>query len=209
MKGDFVVKKKLKYLLLCLVFMMMIPKGVLAEEDVISAASLINILAPVKTPSEPSGVKFRSVKFLSKKSKPDVSNSVAPNPSAKTESATAPAQKVKQPSAVLRIYFLSGSDQIADAKSWRQLDEVGKALSSAAMKKCKVEIGGYTDSVGKAEYNKLLSLRRAKAVNKYLFDKFGVSNAKVMGYGESCPVASNRLPEGRKKNRRVVITRLD
>lgn len=119
----------------------------------------------------------------------------------------APAQAA--PSVTVYIYFSSGSDKIADNQSWRQLDELGKALSSPVLAGSRMEIGGHTDSVGSASYNQRLSLKRAKAVSDYLKMRYGVSNLTVKGYGESSPVASNATNEGRAKNRRVVITRLN
>jgi len=74
-------------------------------------------------------------------------------------------------------------------------------------------IVGHTDSVGDAQYNKRLSLRRAKAVQVWLA-QHGVERAEsfpLRGEGEEKPLAPNRRPdgsdnpEGRTKNRRVEI----
>ena len=71
----------------------------------------------------------------------------------------------------------------------------------------KIEIQGHTDSLGSAEYNLKLSQKRAEAVKKILVEKFGISPDRIIakGYGESKPIASNDTPEGRAKNRRVII----
>ncbi len=68
----------------------------------------------------------------------------------------------------------------------------------------KVEVQGYTDSIGSEEYNLGLSERRAKAVEAYLESK-GVDPDAISakGYGEANPVAPNDTKEGRAKNRRV------
>lgn len=68
----------------------------------------------------------------------------------------------------------------------------------------KVEVQGYTDSTGTAEYNLGLSQRRAEAVESYLEAK-GVDPEAVSakGYGAANPVASNDTPAGRAQNRRV------
>ena len=70
----------------------------------------------------------------------------------------------------------------------------------------KVEIAGYTDSIGSEEYNQGLSERRAKAVEEYLISK-GISahRLKTVGYGKSRPIAPNDTREGRAKNRRVEL----
>jgi outer membrane protein OmpA-like peptidoglycan-associated protein/opacity protein-like surface antigen len=72
------------------------------------------------------------------------------------------------------------------------------------------EIDGYTDSTGRAEYNKGLSERRAQAVADYL-QSHGISGGRmtVKGYGEDNPVADNKTAEGRAHNRRVVLRRTD
>jgi len=67
-----------------------------------------------------------------------------------------------------------------------------------------VEIAGHTDSIGPADYNEGLSLRRAAAVRNYLVEKgANEDNLTVKGYGESDPVASNDTEAGRAQNRRV------
>lgn len=70
----------------------------------------------------------------------------------------------------------------------------------------RVEIAGHTNTVGGAEYNIDLSLRRAQAVKQYLVDH-GIASDRLttMGYGESQPVASDDTPEGRARNRRVEL----
>lgn len=68
-----------------------------------------------------------------------------------------------------------------------------------------VEIGGHSDSIGEAEYNRMLSQRRAEAVATRLTDALGISEDRVeaVGYGESKPIASNDTAAGRAENRRV------
>lgn len=66
------------------------------------------------------------------------------------------------------------------------------------------EIHGHTDSVGSAEYNQGLSVRRAESVRRALL-RFGLPAEKVkaIGYGESRPIADNGNYQGRALNRRV------
>ena len=65
---------------------------------------------------------------------------------------------------------------------------------------------GHTDSVGADAYNQKLSVRRSEAVKAYLVTK-GIEKNRVYteGKGEKQPVADNKTPEGRAKNRRVEI----
>jgi outer membrane protein OmpA-like peptidoglycan-associated protein len=68
----------------------------------------------------------------------------------------------------------------------------------------KLQIEGYTDSIGSDEYNQTLSEKRAEAVRDYLVSS-GVSmnNVAAQGMGKADPVADNSTAEGRKLNRRV------
>jgi len=71
-------------------------------------------------------------------------------------------------------------------------------------------VEGHTDNTGSAANNKKLSLKRANAVVNYLVSK-GISKNRftIRGMGPDYPVADNRTEEGRAKNRRVVILRVD
>ena len=73
-----------------------------------------------------------------------------------------------------------------------------------------VEIGGYTDSTGSFDYNKILSENRAKSVVEFLLEK-GITSErmKYMGYGDNLPVGDNRTPEGRQLNRRTEVKIMD
>ena len=68
----------------------------------------------------------------------------------------------------------------------------------------KVQVEGYTDSVGGDEYNQKLSENRANAVQTFLVSQ-GVptTNITAVGYGEAKPVADNGTAAGRAQNRRV------
>jgi len=72
-----------------------------------------------------------------------------------------------------------------------------------------VEIHGHTDNVGTPESNLRLSEDRAFAVKKWLEaqapSSFPEGRIKVIPHGQSEPVESNNTPDGRTKNRRVVI----
>lgn len=73
----------------------------------------------------------------------------------------------------------------------------------------KVEIAGYTDSVGSAQYNRGLSVRRAEAVRRYLIEKgIAADRLTLKGYGEAMPLADNATAAGRAMNRRVELVPL-
>jgi OOP family OmpA-OmpF porin len=69
-----------------------------------------------------------------------------------------------------------------------------------------IYVDGYTDNQGSKAYNKKLSIKRAKAVQKKL-TKLGVDakKVKIAGHGESKPVESNKTKGGRMKNRRAEL----
>jgi outer membrane protein OmpA-like peptidoglycan-associated protein len=92
------------------------------------------------------------------------------------------------------------------------VSEVSMPVLEVAIKKMAedeqaiVIIHGHADAIGKAGYNKKLSLRRALSVKKLLV-KMGANpkRIKVIGHGEADPTASNATPEGRAENRRAVM----
>ncbi|HQI69536.1 MAG TPA: OmpA family protein [Bacteroidales bacterium] len=70
-----------------------------------------------------------------------------------------------------------------------------------------IEIGGHTDSVGSAESNLKLSYDRANAVKNFLVNNAIESERIIVkGYGDTRPVAPNSSEEGRRQNRRTVVT---
>lgn len=67
-----------------------------------------------------------------------------------------------------------------------------------------IDIFGYTDSTGKADYNLTLSQKRAESVKVYLISKgLASSRFKTSGFGIADPIASNDTKDGQSKNRRV------
>jgi OOP family OmpA-OmpF porin len=105
----------------------------------------------------------------------------------------------------LQVFFDFNKNILTEA----DLKELPKAV--AFVKKypgTKIRLDGYTDSIGTDAYNMKLSERRATAVKDYLIKEAGVDSSKItaVGHGEADPVADNKTPEGRAKNRRVEIS---
>ncbi len=70
--------------------------------------------------------------------------------------------------------------------------------------KVTIEISGFTDNVGDAKSNQILSENRAKAVQQYLIaNKVAAARLTFKGYGAMQPVAPNTTEEGRSRNRRT------
>jgi outer membrane protein OmpA-like peptidoglycan-associated protein len=86
----------------------------------------------------------------------------------------------------------------------RTLDQLAQFLSEHPDRR--VQIDGFTDSVGSDAYNEDLSQRRADAVKTALMTR-GIDPARIgtEGYGKSYPVASNTDSGGRQLNRRVEV----
>ena len=98
-----------------------------------------------------------------------------------------------------------------EPKSYKISSGLGEDLENFATflkdnKGYQVVIYGYTDSLGDAEENKILSQQRADSVSRYLQTR-GVLPQRILtkGVGEDHPVASNDTAQGRSQNRRVEI----
>ncbi|RSK35358.1 OmpA family protein [Hymenobacter metallilatus] len=103
---------------------------------------------------------------------------------------------------VLNNIFFDFDKATLRKESTNELERLQKLLVETPA--LRLEISGHTDNVGKAEYNKDLSQRRAKAVVDYLVAK-GIDKGRLTfaGYGDSQPVASNASKAGRQLNRRT------
>ena len=91
------------------------------------------------------------------------------------------------------------------------LAEIATAIENRDFKGT-IEVAGHTDSVGTAEYNQDLSVRRATGVALWFRERVPVEqDIQAIGYGESQLIARNTLPDGsddptgQTQNRRVEI----
>ncbi len=84
------------------------------------------------------------------------------------------------------------------------LNSVAKVLYK--YKDTVLDVIGHTDSVGKDDYNRDLSYRRAYSVADYLSAQ-GVPGERLspLGLGETQPIADNNTDYGRSQNRRVEL----
>jgi OOP family OmpA-OmpF porin len=99
------------------------------------------------------------------------------------------------------IEFESGKAALTDSGK-AILDQMSVALLH--LKDKKVEVIGHTDNAGSRAGNLSLSQARAEAVKAYVVER-GVKAdmVAVSGEGPDRPVADNRTPEGRARNRRI------
>jgi outer membrane protein OmpA-like peptidoglycan-associated protein len=144
-----------------------------------------------------------STKTTDKPTKKPSSGSPSSSPTKKpTKTAT------QKPDVVFQsdLAFDINSAELSGAAEDR-LDDLAVDIRAAELTGT-IEVHGYTDSVGPADYGEELSLRRANAVKDYLQDALDGYRIpiKTFGHGERDPIASNKTEEGRQKNRRVTIT---
>ncbi len=101
-----------------------------------------------------------------------------------------------------QVLFETGRDVIRK-ESFPLLQEISTTLNDVPTI-VRVAVDGHTDDVGLTEANLALSRRRALAVMRWLIDH-GVDARRLeaRGFGPRRPIADNKTPEGREKNRRV------
>ncbi len=100
-----------------------------------------------------------------------------------------------------QITFAPGSADI-DGDSAVTLDKIAAVLRDCGS--LRLEIGGHTDSQGRAELNDVLSQRRADAVREALLARrVLVGGFTTRGYGSTRPVGDNATAAGREANRRI------
>jgi OOP family OmpA-OmpF porin len=67
-----------------------------------------------------------------------------------------------------------------------------------------MEVAGHTDSFGGSEFNQQLSEARAQSAADWLIENgIDAARIRVVGLGETQPIASNETSAGRASNRRV------
>ena len=102
-------------------------------------------------------------------------------------------------------FFASGgADVTSDALP--RLEDIAAVIR--ARPEAGVRVVGYTDASGDAAANEALSLARAQSVRGRLAALLATAPERmaVEGRGAADPVADNLTPEGRRANRRVVVT---
>ncbi len=98
--------------------------------------------------------------------------------------------------------ILFGFDKYTAEDTKQNLETLAKYMTNNP--EAKVFIKAYTDLQGDEEYNRILSIMRAKFVRDYLVDK-GVKPSQIStkGYGEKKQISIDLNPDSRKYNRRA------
>jgi len=105
------------------------------------------------------------------------------------------------------IFFKQNSNALSE-KAIIKLDQVFEILIKNPH--TKIKLNGYSDSIGSASYNEMISEIRANAVKSYLIGK-GIAPFRMtaFGHGSQKFIASNKSAAGRHLNRRVEIELLN
>jgi outer membrane protein OmpA-like peptidoglycan-associated protein len=103
----------------------------------------------------------------------------------------------------IKNIFFDFNKAVLRKESNLELNRLAKILADHP--NMKVEISGYTDSIGTASYNDKLSQKRAEAVATYLTTKSGADANRITlkHFGEANPASTNSTAKGRQLNRRV------
>jgi outer membrane protein OmpA-like peptidoglycan-associated protein len=113
------------------------------------------------------------------------------------------------PAASITVLFATGSATLTP-QAERQLDALGRALTSQQLAAYRFRIEGHTDSVGSRESNQALSERRAAAVREFLMQRFGVpaERLEAVGVGEDQLLVRTPDETPERRNRRVQVLNL-
>lgn len=89
-----------------------------------------------------------------------------------------------------------------------ELDMLLEEMKRDPLSRWKIE--SHTDNIGSDEGNLKMSIRRAEAIQNYFLSR-GISKIRIeaIGYGSKFPIADNKTEDGRNKNRRIVIKRVN
>jgi outer membrane protein OmpA-like peptidoglycan-associated protein len=101
------------------------------------------------------------------------------------------------------VMFDTGRSELKSG-GMRKIEQLAQFLTEHPERR--VQIDGFTDSVGSETYNEELSRRRADAVKAALVSQnIDAARISTEGYGKAYPVASNNDSGGRQLNRRVEV----
>ncbi|MEM6339878.1 MAG: phosphate ABC transporter substrate-binding/OmpA family protein [Pseudomonadota bacterium] len=104
--------------------------------------------------------------------------------------------------------FEAGSTEL-DNKSRRDAVRIASYLMQPENADREILLFGFTDSVGRDDLNRLLSLQQAERISQAIIDastgQISRDRISVTSYGSIAPVGCNDTVEGRNSNRRVEV----
>ena len=133
----------------------------------------------------------------------------APNPDPKKNGCPGLVEVKNGQLVILQPVFFATDKDVILPKSFPVLQAVADAMKQVTSIK-RVAVDGHTDSVGSMAHNMDLSERRTKSVRRWLMEH-GIAGDRLenKGYGPTKPIAENKTPAGRAKNRRVEFRIVD
>lgn len=113
------------------------------------------------------------------------------------------------PAVSMTVLFATGSATLTP-QAERELDALGRALTSPQLAPFRFRIEGHTDTVGAREMNQALSEQRAAAVRQFLVQRYGVQPERLdaVGVGEDQPLIRTPDETPERRNRRVQVLNL-
>jgi outer membrane protein OmpA-like peptidoglycan-associated protein len=105
----------------------------------------------------------------------------------------------------LKISFELDSYRLTKSAQ-KNLDELGREL--AARGSLKISLQGHTDMFGSTEYNKDLSMRRAKSAKKYLMEVYNISSERIVTLGFGFERLADAQDPYNSVNRRVEVLKI-
>ncbi|MEL6242187.1 MAG: phosphate ABC transporter substrate-binding/OmpA family protein [Pseudomonadota bacterium] len=104
--------------------------------------------------------------------------------------------------------FETGSARL-DARAQADVERLAELLNGDQFENKEILFVGFTDSVGKADLNQILSVQRAELVRQSILAANPALQNRVktstVGFGEASPLGCNETDTGRRINRRVEI----
>jgi len=154
---------------------------------------------PSEPPAAPSPAPAEAVPATAPPASAQPSAALAPNDACRADVAAFSERNA--------ILFKSGSAAIAES-SVPAMDELAGYLQTCP--DATVHVEGHTDADGNDDANLALSVARAEAVTAGLAER-GIDARRLyaIGFGETMPIASNDTAEGKRLNRRIVVSILD
>ncbi|MBY8974739.1 phosphate ABC transporter substrate-binding/OmpA family protein [Rhodobacteraceae bacterium NNCM2] len=110
----------------------------------------------------------------------------------------------------LSVTFRFNQGTNLDPRSLRDAITLAEGIAAGEYPGKEILLVGFTDSIGQAELNRSLSLRRANEVYAALASVIGPTvlaelPVRTLGFGEIAPVGCNTTFAGRENNRRVEV----
>ncbi len=109
----------------------------------------------------------------------------------------------------LTYRFDFGSSRL-DSRAVGDIERLAELLSTGSYENKEVLLVGFTDSIGEASKNRVLSQSRASVVRDALINQApagSLDNVRIRtaGFGEASPLGCNETEAGRRANRRVEV----